>query len=704
MALIAIKTSPLFVMYWITVMADLTGLNPGNLSLNGVYCDVGLKMALRIEDDTKELIEDIEKLDNVLQLENDIYDLDSESEEEEDDHLIVDLDYSDRSISSTGVSFNSEVRNLETSRLETNLKLPSEPQYQIERNDKKQLAEQALFLNRMLQDTMVNHINKIKELLSLNASKMADLDENATDGTTVKQTSSSSFRAPFFRRGLSFPEPNQDVISKKQSKDYDIIVIESVKDPRLYFRKASRNTLKNAVIEDSKQKLLAPFLSRMESELEKKQKCSNQIDELLSKINLIRDSIKLHEESSDVADVTELEDEIARWEKEIAKKKEEFLHYKDVIEQLEADIRSKKKISDEEILAQVDSSRIDWMKISKMNFSDNTTWVDCQKAWENQVCPKLNTALWSIEESKKLKQIVAKSETKEWEKIAAEMGGGRTAFQCFSYYQRNLNMDLKSRSWSKEEEEKLIKVAQIIKDGLGHYRWTQVASLMDSRSPHECMSRFAKINPRQNRGKWSETEDKNLLSAYQMFGSAWSRIAKFVGTRNSLQCRDRYCNCLAPSLNFERFTYDDDVKLLKLHKKMGPLWAKMVPHFKGRTDHMLLARYNRLKKWKKKTEWFNKLSERTRKLLLGKSLSAQERQQLMIQTKMYYKNILGVDLADYKRQEQDKENKIGTDAKSRFDSFTSSPAFQIYQKCKFGESTPPVPEGAMASKIRKILP
>ncbi|KAH9496923.1 hypothetical protein Btru_010186 [Bulinus truncatus] len=259
-------------------------------------------------------------------------------------------------------------------------------------------------------------------------------------------------------------------------------------------------------------------------------------------------------------------------------------------------------------------------------------------------------------------------------------------------------------SWSKEEEEKLIKVAQIIKDGLGltdGHKWLHpwIAEVHMNACQDSLGSTQDKIL-----ANGSETEDKNLLSAYQMFGSAWSRIAKFVGTRNSLQCRDRYCNCLAPSLNFERFTYDDDVKLLKLHKKMGPVWAKMVPHFKGRTDHMLLARYNRLKKWKKKTEWFNKLSERTRKLLLGKSLSVQERQQLMIQTKLYYKNILGVDLADYKRQEQDKENKIGTDAKSRFDSFTSSPAFQIYQKCKFGESTPPVTEGAITSKIRKILP
>ncbi|KAH9498533.1 hypothetical protein Btru_006990 [Bulinus truncatus] len=410
---------------------------------------------------------------------------------------------------------------------------------------------------------------------------MADLDENATDGTTVKQTSSSSFRAPFFSEFISmylrldrmicflmqlninelyksqhandcwFPEPNQDVISKKQSKDYDIIVIESVKEPRF------------------ETEIIGSILSRMESELEKKQKCSNQIDELLSK--------------------------------------EEFLHYKDVIEQLEADIRSKEMcslISDEEILAQVDSSRIDWMKISKMNFSDNTTWVDCQKAWENQVCPKLNTALWSIEESKKLKQIVAKSETKEWEKIAAEMGVRRG---------------------------KADKVAQIIKDGLGHYRWTQVASLMDSRSPHECMSRFAKINPRQNVGKWSETEDKKNASAltccsenspmkfaqtvvHKPLGQMRTyylpircldlhglRIAKFVGTRNSLQCRDRYCNCLAPSLNFERFMASD-VKLLKLHKKMGPLWAKMVPHFKGRTDHMLLSRYNPIKKWKERRQ------------------------------------------------------------------------------------------------------
>ncbi|KAH9513623.1 hypothetical protein Btru_041623 [Bulinus truncatus] len=326
MALIAIKTSPLFVMYWITVMADLTGLNPGNLSLN----------------ETK-------RISNYLQNHND----------------------------------------------------------QIERNDKKQLAEQALFLNRMLQDTMVNHINKIKELLSLNASKMADLDENK-QMAPLSQTSSSSFRA------FSFLEPNQDVISKKQSKDYDIIVIEC-------------------------------------EELEKS-------------------------------------------------------FYKDVIEQLEADIRrrggktdkSKQIIKDELVITDGHKWLHSWIAEVHMNACQDSPRSTQDKIVANGVRLKIN------------------------------------------HY-------------------------RLVKCPATFFFFPMSATKEDQSGPKKSLSIGPGSNPRHS---------EPIICLSDVWICMVSRIAKFVGTRNSLQCRDRN----------ER---------------------------------------------EKTASW--------------KILSAQERQQLMIQTKMYYKNILGVD-------------------------------------------------------------
>ncbi|XP_055898716.1 uncharacterized protein LOC106059356 [Biomphalaria glabrata] len=184
---------------------------------------------------------------------------------------------------------------------------------------------------------------------------------------------------------------------------------------------------------------------------------------------------------------------------------------------------------------------------------------------------------------------------------------------------------------------------------------------MDSRSPKECMIRFGRINPTQNHGKWTQMEDAKLIASHQIFGPTWCRISKYVGTRNAIQCRDRFLNCLDPALNFEKFTYDDDVVLLKLHKKMGPAWAKMLPHFKGRTDNMLLSRYTTLKRWKKKAEWFESQSNETKNMLLGRSLKKEERNELMQRTEAYFKKHLNVDKADYERQQRDRENNVDPD-------------------------------------------
>ncbi|RUS75558.1 hypothetical protein EGW08_016683, partial [Elysia chlorotica] len=299
-------------------------------------------------------------------------------------------------------------------------------------------------------------------------------------------------------------------------------------------------------------------------------------------------------------------------------------------------------------------------------YCGNKSWVDCQKAWDHFVNPAVTTGLWTPEEKAKLKELV-EAETsdagahKDWIQIAKCLGTGRTAFQCLSCYQRNFNTELRFRPWTKEQEQKLIEEANKVYESVGFFNWRKVSGLLDNRTPHECMLKFAQVDPNHQSGKFTPEEDAKLLAAVEMYGLKWREIARFIGTRNPVQVRDRYLDCLNPENNYLVFTYDEDLKLLKYYKEMGPVWAKIYQHFQGRSASRLGARFRQLQRWKKKKEWFDSQPVEVKRVLLGKSLPVRERRDIETRIRDYFVQQLGINLQDYKRQALDLRNGVDPD-------------------------------------------
>ena len=146
----------------------------------------------------------------------------------------------------------------------------------------------------------------------------------------------------------------------------------------------------------------------------------------------------------------------------------------------------------------------------------------------------------------------------------------------------------KQNKWTKEEDEKLIKLAQ----NFNERKWNEISKSFPEKNSLQCFSRYKRIKPGVNKGPWKTEEDNKILKLIEKFGKKWSKISNIIKTRNGKQIRDRYLNILAPNLNKKKFTIQEDIKLIKLYKIYGNKWAKIKEFFKNRTTEMIKNRFH----------------------------------------------------------------------------------------------------------------
>jgi nuclear transport factor 2 (NTF2) superfamily protein len=100
---------------------------------------------------------------------------------------------------------------------------------------------------------------------------------------------------------------------------------------------------------------------------------------------------------------------------------------------------------------------------------------------------------------------------------------------------------------------------------------------------------------------WTPEEDKRLLYGITRFGlSDWAEISKFVGNgRTRSQCSQRWHRSLNPKICKERWTPEDDKKLIYFVKQYGDhSWSKVAQAVGCRTDVQCRYRYQLITKKK----------------------------------------------------------------------------------------------------------
>jgi hypothetical protein len=167
----------------------------------------------------------------------------------------------------------------------------------------------------------------------------------------------------------------------------------------------------------------------------------------------------------------------------------------------------------------------------------------------------------------------------------------KTPLQCFI---RNLEMSkfYKFKKWS-DQEDNILKKAILY---YGPKNWQQISYCLEGRNNSQCFHRWMKgINPKIKRDKWSLEEDLTVGIALKIFGKKkWSNIAHFLSGRTDIQCRERFCNILDPSLQDCEWSKSEDLKLLVLYEKYGNKWSKIAKSFGNRTDNMCWRRWKYL--------------------------------------------------------------------------------------------------------------
>ncbi|KAG0591135.1 hypothetical protein KC19_1G152700 [Ceratodon purpureus] len=238
------------------------------------------------------------------------------------------------------------------------------------------------------------------------------------------------------------------------------------------------------------------------------------------------------------------------------------------------------------------SSSIDWSSVARIYVSGRSSW-ECKLQWENNEDPLLNHKPWTKAEDKKLLSTVQAHDMVEWAAIAEELGTQRTPAQCAIRYQRSLNASILRSNWTPEEDEQL----QAAVEKFGEKDWQTVAACMEGRLGSQCMSRWTKVlHPdRHRRGRWLAEEDTRLKWAVSVYGPrGWKNIAAHVPGRSDVQCRERWCNVLDPSVKIDEWTPDEDAKLEELVDKYGRhRWAAVGAEL-GRTDNQCFRHWKLL--------------------------------------------------------------------------------------------------------------
>lgn len=62
--------------------------------------------------------------------------------------------------------------------------------------------------------------------------------------------------------------------------------------------------------------------------------------------------------------------------------------------------------------------------------------------------------------------------------------------------------------------------------------------------------------------------------------------------RTPKHCRDRYHYVLNPELNHDKWTAEEDMKIVKLHNALGNRWAVIAKNLQNRTDLQVKNRFN----------------------------------------------------------------------------------------------------------------
>eukprot|EP00980_Cylindrotheca_fusiformis_P031084 scaffold25800_cov162-Cylindrotheca_fusiformis.AAC.10 len=137
-------------------------------------------------------------------------------------------------------------------------------------------------------------------------------------------------------------------------------------------------------------------------------------------------------------------------------------------------------------------------------------------------------------------------------------------------------------SWSKEDDMRLTEVMKKYKNPRD---WEPIAKEHGGgKSAKECHERWIRyLKPGVRKGQWTDHEDAIVIEAVSTSSeqpfTRWSDLAQRLPGRVGKQIRDRWVNHLNPNINHLPFSREDDLLLWDGHKKLGKRWVEISTKF-----------------------------------------------------------------------------------------------------------------------------
>ena len=73
---------------------------------------------------------------------------------------------------------------------------------------------------------------------------------------------------------------------------------------------------------------------------------------------------------------------------------------------------------------------------------------------------------------------------------------------------------------------------------------------------------------------------------------SWTNVANNLPGRIGKQCRERWHNHLDLNITKGKWTLEEDLLIVKLHRQNGNRWCDIAKHVHGRTDNAIKNRFN----------------------------------------------------------------------------------------------------------------